>query len=265
MRHPSPYESLYRDFDSTLMRRVRREAYGEDIGQHSWVSATEMRADIQRLNLTPESRVLDLGCGPCGPLTFILATAGCSGVGLERSPHALRAASSRANELGVESRLGLHEGDLDDPLPFDPASFDAAIALDVVLHLRDRAQFFREVARVVHPGGRFLLTDAGIVTGPLSSEDIRRRGVNGFTQLLAAGTNERLLEMAGWRLLETEDRTASVVTNASGRLAAMRVHRSALESQWGDGVFEVQEEYLETVIELSERGALARIMYLATR
>ena len=37
------YESFYREFDSPLMRKLRREAYGEDIGQHSWVSADELR------------------------------------------------------------------------------------------------------------------------------------------------------------------------------------------------------------------------------
>ena len=56
------------------MRTIGREAYGEDIGQHSWVSADELRADMQRLKLCSSSRCLDLGCGPCGPLSFIVST-----------------------------------------------------------------------------------------------------------------------------------------------------------------------------------------------
>ena len=51
------YESFYREFDSPLMRQLRREAYGEDIGQHSWVSADELRGDIQRLKLSPSEPV----------------------------------------------------------------------------------------------------------------------------------------------------------------------------------------------------------------
>ena len=47
------YESFYRDFDSPLMREIRREAYGEDIGQHSWVGAAELRCDAMRLGLGP--------------------------------------------------------------------------------------------------------------------------------------------------------------------------------------------------------------------
>ena len=57
---PRGYETFYRDFDSPLMSAIRREAYGEDIGQHSWVAAEELRRDILRLRLSPSSRFLDL-------------------------------------------------------------------------------------------------------------------------------------------------------------------------------------------------------------
>ncbi len=66
------YESLYWEFDSPLMQQIRGEAYGEDIGQHSWVDADEVRADIVRLGLSPSSRLIDPGSGSCRPLTFIL-------------------------------------------------------------------------------------------------------------------------------------------------------------------------------------------------
>src|SRR6188474_3573903 len=142
------------------MRQVRQEAYGEDIGQHSWVTAEQLRADVDRLCLSRSSRLVDMGCGPCGPLTFLLAHVGCTGVGVEQSPSALRVGLGRANTLGVADRFATREADLDQRLPFDDASFDAAISIDVVLHLRDRSRLFGEVARVLRPGGRFLVTDA---------------------------------------------------------------------------------------------------------
>ena len=215
------YESFYREFDSPPMRQFRRDAYGEDIGQHSWVDADELRGDIPRLGLSSSSRLLDLGCGPCGPLTFILANAGCHGVGLEQSPAALRIGRERAASLGIEALLSVQVADLNEPLPFEPRSFDAAISIDVMLHLRDRRQFFREVARLLRPGGRFLVTDAGVLTGTVSNEEVRKRSIHGFTQFVAPGVNESLLESAGFRLIETENRTASALRNASGRLAAI--------------------------------------------
>ena len=257
------YESFYREFDSPLMRQLRREAYGEDIGQHSWVLAQELRSDIPRLELSPSSRFLDLGCGPCGPLTFVMSSVGCRGSGTDVSPSALAAGRARAESLGLQSVISLREADLNEPLPFETHSFDAVMALDVVLHLRDRAQLFREAARVLAFGRRFLFTDAGVVTGSLSDQDISRRSVHGYTQFVAPEFNERMLDAAGFRLLETEDRTASVVKNAQGRLAAILAHWGELEKLDSAGELERQQRYLETVIELSRRQALSRIMYLA--
>jgi len=257
------YNSFYREFDSDLMRQIRREAYGEDIGQHSWVSAEEMRADIRRLGLTSTSRFLDLGAGPCGPLTFVLATVGCSGTGAELSPQALRAGEARAMALGVERFLTVREIDLNERLPFEAGSFDAAMSLDVVLHLRDRARFFEEVARVLSPRGRFLFTDAGVVTGSISNDEVRKRSVHGLTHLVPPGWNETLLVSAGFRLIETEDRTASAAMNGGGRLAAVMAHRASLEQVMGADEVRSQLEYLEIVVDVARRRALSRMMYVA--
>jgi cyclopropane fatty-acyl-phospholipid synthase-like methyltransferase len=259
------YESFYREFDSPLMRRIRREAYGEDIGQHSWVGADELRQDAARLGLGPTHRLLDLGSGPGGPLTFLISSFGCTGVGLELSPSAIEVAYSRAATLGVQERFTAQVADLNDVLPAGLGEFDSALAIDVVLHLRDRQALFRQVADLLRPAGRFLLTDAGVVTGAVSNEELRLRSLHGYTQFVPAGWNEQLLEATGFRLLEIEDRTASVVRNASGRLAAMRNHSEELEKLSGVASLQAQSAYLATVAELAARRAVSRIMYLAEK
>jgi SAM-dependent methyltransferase len=257
------YDRFYRDFDTPFMRQIRREAYGEDLGQHSWVTKAEVCADIERLGLSSSTRLVDLGCGPCGPLTFILDRVRCRGTGLERSPSALRIGQARAESLVVDALLSVREADLDEPLPLESASFDAAISVDVVLHVRDRLALFREVARLLAPGGRFLFTDAGVVTGSFSNQEVRDRSVYGYTQFVPVSLNERMLGAAGFRLIETEDRTASVIRNASGRLTAIEAHREELEERHGVDEVDRQRIYLRTVVELSRRGAVSRIMYLA--
>lgn len=257
------YDSFYKEFDSPLMRQLRVEAYGEDIGQHSWVSAEELRDDLRRLQLSTSSRLLDLGCGPCGPLTFAVASIGCHGTGTELSAAALAAGRARAAAMRVDHLLSLREADLNEPILFPNDSFDAAMSLDVVLHLRDRAAMLREVARILRPGGRFLFTDAGVLTGSISDAEVLARSIHGYTQFAAAGFNERMLEQAGFRLLETEDRTSSALKNATGRLIARLSHRAELERVEGVSGFERQKRYLETVIEISRRGAVSRWMYLA--
>ncbi len=181
------YESFYEAFDTPLMRRLREEAYGEDIGQHSWVTAAELGEDIPRLALSRASRLLDVGCGPCGPLTYIVRRVGCPATGLDLSAAALAAGRARAARLGVSESIDLHEADLNEPFPLADRSFDCAVSLDVVVHVRDRAALFRQTARVLGCGGRFLFTDAGVVTGPVSDEEIRLRSVHGYTQVHASG------------------------------------------------------------------------------
>jgi hypothetical protein len=119
------------------------------------------------------------------------------------------------------------------------------------------------MARLLVPTGRLLLTDAGVITGPISNEEVERRSLNGYTQFVPSGVNEDLLEAAGFRLIGQEDRTGSVLYNASGRLRAMLAHRTEIERSDGKEAFARQQRYVETVVALSERRALSRIMYFA--
>jgi SAM-dependent methyltransferase len=259
----SAYDDLYREFDSPLTQQLRREAYGQDIGQHSWVTAEELHQDIPLLKLSPTSHVLDLGCGPCGPLTFVVGLVGCRGTGTDVSAPAIAAGRARVTSLGLDGRVSLHQADLNEPIPLASSSCDAVMSLDVILHLRDRGEVFREVVRVLAPGGRFLFTDAGVITGTISDEESRRRSVHGYTRLVPPGFNEDMLKGAGFELIRSEDRTASLLKNAAGRLAARLAHRAELERREGRTSFEDQQRYLETVVELAQRRAVARLMYLA--
>lgn len=259
------YDAFYERFDSPLMGRLRQEAYGRDIGQHSWVTADELEQDIAGLELTHASRLLDLGCGPGGPLTFVVREVGCHATGIDVSPHAIESARTRATSFGLGALIELQVADSNEPLPFHSASFDAVIAIDVVLHLHDRAIAVAEVARVLAPRGRFLFTDAGVVTGPVSNQDVQWRSMHGYTQFVPPGFNERTIKAAGLRLIDVADRTTSLLTNANGRLASRIAHKQELEQLEGAAYFESQLHYLETVVALSDRGALSRIMYLAER
>ncbi|MGE0555539.1 MAG: cyclopropane-fatty-acyl-phospholipid synthase family protein [Gemmatimonadales bacterium] len=259
---PGGYDAVYREFDSPLWRRIRRHAYGEDIGQHSWTSAAELRDDLSRLGLRPGRRLLDCGCGPGGALVFLIAESGCEGVGLDRSRVAVELAGARAAAAGLTDRFEARVADLDAPLPSDLVDLDAVVAIDVVIHLRHSERFFAEVATRLRTGGRFLVVDAGVRTGPVTAEEWARRSLHGPTRMVEPGENERLLAGAGLRLVEIEDRTAQVARAARGRLDAYRHHRAELEASWGREQLEGQLAYLETVLALSERRAVSRFAYL---
>jgi SAM-dependent methyltransferase len=257
------YDNLYEEFDSPLKRQLRHEAYGEDIGQHSWVTTDELQEDIPRLMLSRASRLLDLGCGPGGPLTFVVGQIGCEGCGIDVSAKAIAAGRARAASFGLERLVSFRACDLNQPVPYRDHTFHAVMSLDVILHLRDRLSAFREVFRVLTPDGKYLFTDAGIITGAISDEEIRLRAVHGHTQLVPSGFNEKMLELAGFRVIDRKDRTASLLKTAKGRLNARLGHREELELFEGNSNFLRQQRYHETVIDLSNRGAVSRFMYLA--
>lgn len=155
--------------------------------------------------------------------------------------------------------------DLGDPLPLARDSFDAVMALDVVLHLRHRPQAFAEVARVLVAGGCFLFTDAGVITGPVSEEDVRIRSIHGHTQFVPPGCNEHALDAAGMRVLDCVDRTQSQQQIAARRHAVRLAHRAELEAVEGATAFALNQHYLECVRALARRGAMTRMMYVCER
>ena len=262
---PKNYDAPYQNFESEIMRQVRREAYGEDIGQHSWVLAEDLEHDLARLRLTDSACLLDLGCGPCGPLEFVLRRVRCRCVGIELSQPALDAGSHRLASAGLSGLFELRQHDLNAHLPLAPATFDAVMSFDVILHLKDRTATFSDVARLLKPGGRFLFTDAAVLVGAISSEQVQARSIHGTTHLSSSDFNAKALEIAGLRLLEAEDRTTSLLRSARGRRRARDARRPELERLEGSEDFALEQRYLDAVITLAEKQSLSRWMYLSER
>jgi SAM-dependent methyltransferase len=96
-------------------------------------------------------RVLDAGCGG-GRLTVALARSGAGVTGFDTSRERLGQARRRGEEAGVALRLC--EADLDLPLPFADASFDAVTSRLVLMVADDPVATLRELRRTLAPGGR---------------------------------------------------------------------------------------------------------------
>ena len=96
-------------------------------------------------------RVLDVGCGS-GRLTVALARAGAEVTGMDTNAEALADAERLAEKAGV--RLTLVEADMENPLPFADASFDAVTSRLSLMIPRDAVPTLRELGRVLGPRGR---------------------------------------------------------------------------------------------------------------
>jgi ubiquinone/menaquinone biosynthesis C-methylase UbiE len=256
---PQAYNRTFEDFNHPLMRRFRELAYGEDIGQHSWTSAAEIRDFCA--SMRPKGSIIDFGCGAGGPLTCIVQSTEGSGTGCDISEPALEAARGRAKQMGLSDRVSFFRADCDAPISLASNQFDTAISIDVLLHLRDRCEFLRQVNRVLKPGGTFIFTDAGIETGVMTDAERKRRTLFGHTEFVRQGVNERSIATAGLMIEGVVDSTSVLITNASGRLRARQVLSKELSSLEGAETFRKQLSYLETVVDLAQRGVLSRFTY----
>jgi SAM-dependent methyltransferase len=112
-----------------------------------FIFAGRERAELFRRYVGgPGRRVLDLGCRD-GALTRAYAVEN-EVVGVDADRDAL----SEAGKLGIET----HWADLDEPLPFEDASFDVVVAGELLEHLRDPGRLVGETLRVLRPGGAFV-------------------------------------------------------------------------------------------------------------
>jgi len=259
------YNHAYSDFAGTAEEAVRRETYGEDLGQTSWMTAPEWLRFADRLGIGAASDVLEVASGSGGPGVYLAAKRGCRLTGIDINEHGVRNANALAAARGLAERVRFQAADASEPLPFGDDRFDAILCNDAVCHIRHREAVLREWYRVLQPGGRVLFTDALVITGVVSHEEIANRSSIGFYLFSPPGENERLLAAAGLVLVDVEDVTQAAADVARRRHDARARYRAPLVEREGDENFDGLQRFLMGVHTLSAERRLSRFAYLAEK
>jgi sterol 24-C-methyltransferase len=127
--------------------RARGETFRESMLRHEqWLAL--------RLGLSPQSHVLDVGCGVGGPMRAIARFAGCAVRGINNNAYQIGRARMHNERTGLAPLCEVVEGDFM-AMPFPDSSFDAAYSIEATVHGGSLAGVYTEIRRVLKPGGSF--------------------------------------------------------------------------------------------------------------
>ena len=259
------YDNVYGDFASNAELAVRREAYGEDLGQSSWLTAREWLTFADQLGIGEGSEVLEVGSGSGGPAVYLAKARQCRVTGIDVNEAGVRNARALADSRGLGERVRFEAVDASKPLPFPDESFDAIVSNDAMCHIANRETVLRDWYRLLRPGGRALFSDAMVMTGVVSNEELATRSSIGFYIVVPPGANERMLCSAGFIVRTVEDVTANAEEIASRWHDARARHHGALVAREGEVNFEGLQRFLRCVHTLSRERRLSRYAYLGEK
>jgi SAM-dependent methyltransferase len=259
------YNTSYGNDEVEIYAEVRRETYGQDLGQTSWASLEEFEEIPRLLQISAPSNVLEIGCGAGGCALHFGGTIGCRVTGIDVNAQGIRAAEHAARAQQLADRVRFIEHDASTRLPYTDETFDAAYSNDAFCHIPNRPGLLRECRRVLKTGGRLLFSDALVVNGALSNEEIATRSSIGYYLFVPRGENERFIGEAGLTFVHAQDTTQQAAA-ISQRWRDARVQRkNALLKIEGEANFEGLQRFLSCVHTLTAENRLARFVYVAAK
>ncbi len=118
------------------------------------------REMAQLVSPLAQKKVLDIGCGIGGPARTLAAEFDCTVTGLDIVKAYCDAAIMLTERVGLADQVTFRHGSALD-LPFEANTFDVVWTQHISMNIEDKSRLFSEIARVVRPGGKWILYEAG--------------------------------------------------------------------------------------------------------
>ncbi|MGR9053413.1 MAG: methyltransferase domain-containing protein [Gammaproteobacteria bacterium] len=122
--------------------------------------STIKEQSYQRMALSKDALILDIGCGPGIDILALAKRVGMKGclIGFDHDPNMLQQASKNVADAEVDRNITFIQGSAGE-LPFADASFHACRSERVFMHLTDPEKALAEMFRVTRPGGRIVVVE----------------------------------------------------------------------------------------------------------
>jgi sterol 24-C-methyltransferase len=184
--------------------RVNGEPFDASIKRHQHYIAA-------RLELAPGMRVLDVGCGVGGPMREIARFSRAQVIGINNNAYQVQKARRFNRERRLDTLCSVLEADFMQ-IPEPDGSFHAAYGFEATCHAPDKTALFRELFRLLQPGGKIALYE-WCLTDAFNSENPTHQAIkkgietgNGLPDILTIEATRRCFEDAGFALLDCHDR-----------------------------------------------------------
>jgi SAM-dependent methyltransferase len=129
----------------------------------------EVAKIVEGFDLTGKE-VLDVGVGLAGPACLLVEEHGAACVtGIDVEDPVLKRATEIVRNRGLEERVLLKRVE-PGPLPFADESFDYVFSKDAIIHIPDSETLFRDIHRVLKPGGWLAISDWYCSEEPFTDE-----------------------------------------------------------------------------------------------
>ncbi len=258
------FNVTYGNFQKQVLGEIRRETYGEDIGQTSWITTDEYDAFYNWLNLYPGDHLLEVASGSGGPAIYLAQKYECHVTGIDINEEGIKIANQQAREANImDTKFQI--ANMDQCLPFEEETFDAVICADSMNHFRDRLAYLIEWHRVLKPGKRALFTDPIVITGSVSNEELAARSNIGFFLFVPLETTKKFIKEAGFNLIRCEDVTENIERTSGRWHASRQKHREDLIQIEGEERFDGLQKFFSTVHKLTSERRLSRFVFVAEK
>ncbi|WP_393916742.1 glycine/sarcosine N-methyltransferase [Halostreptopolyspora alba] len=209
--------------------------YNSDKDDIAEASRRTVERMAEKLELTPDTDVIDVGAGYGGSARYLARTFGCRVTCLNLSEVENERNREKNREAGLDHLITVVDGSFED-IPAQDNGFDVVWSQDALLHSGERGRVLEEVVRVMRTGGHFVFTD------PMATDNASTEALAPILKRLhldtlgTPGFYDREAQRLGLTKVEFDDLSPQLPAHYGRVLAELERRESELEG-------EVSKEY----------------------